>query len=213
VYPGVAQGSGTGSRGPETITTGDHNDCSQAGGAGACSWCAAVIDVPAMRDRAIELVEQARTDGVALTGEDDLLTALVQHSLQTGLEVEDERAPPPYAPRGPRLGQQPQWDLTEHGHHGEGKVRLDMPRDPSTSQPQTVRKGQRRLDGLTGNVISLYGKRMTTGDIQATSPRSTSVVEMAAWQHRSLDAVHPGRATDTARTVMMKGVLKALLHE
>jgi transposase-like protein len=30
----------------------------------------------------------------------------------------------------------------------------------------TVRKGQRRLDGLTGNVISLYAKGMTTGDIQ-----------------------------------------------
>jgi transposase-like protein len=30
-----------------------------------------------------------------------------------------------------------------------------------------VRKGQRRLDGLTGNVISLYAKGLTTGDIQA----------------------------------------------
>ena len=28
-------------------------------------------------------------------------------------------------------------------------------------------KGQRRLEGLSGNVISLYAKGMTTGDIQA----------------------------------------------
>ena len=43
-----------------------------------------------------------------------------------------------------------------------------MPRDRDASfDPVTVRKGQRRLDGLTGNVISLYAKGMTTGDIQA----------------------------------------------
>ena len=49
-----------------------------------------------------------------------------------------------------------------------GKVDLRVPRDRDASfDPQTVRKGQRRLDGLTGNVISLYAKGMTTGDIQA----------------------------------------------
>ena len=34
-------------------------------------------------------------------------------------------------------------------------------------EPARVPKGQRRLDGLSGNVISLYAKGMTTGDIQA----------------------------------------------
>ena len=49
-----------------------------------------------------------------------------------------------------------------------GKVELRVPRDRNASfEPVTVRKGQRRLDGLTGNVISLYAKGMTTGDIQA----------------------------------------------
>ena len=49
-----------------------------------------------------------------------------------------------------------------------GKVRLDVPRDRNASfEPATVPKGQRRLDGLSGNVISLYAKGMTTGDIQA----------------------------------------------
>jgi transposase-like protein len=41
-----------------------------------------------MRDWAAELVERARTDGVELTGENGLLTALVRQVLQTGLEVE-----------------------------------------------------------------------------------------------------------------------------
>jgi transposase-like protein len=88
-----------------------------------------------------------------------------------------------------------------------GKVALDVPRDRNASfDPQTVRKGQRRLDGLTGNVISLYAKGMTTGDIQAhlaeiygteisrdTISRITDVVveDMLGWQNRPLDAIYP----------------------
>lgn len=42
-----------------------------------------------------------------------------------------------------------------------------MPRDrQGTFEPVTVRKHQRRLDGLAGNVISLYAKGLTTGDIR-----------------------------------------------
>jgi transposase-like protein len=49
-----------------------------------------------------------------------------------------------------------------------GEVALRVPRDRNgTFDPQTVPKHQRRLDGLSGNVISLYAKGMTTGDIQA----------------------------------------------
>ena len=47
-----------------------------------------VGDEPAMRDWAAELVGRARTEGVGLTGDDGLLTALVRRVLQTGLEVE-----------------------------------------------------------------------------------------------------------------------------
>jgi putative transposase len=47
-----------------------------------------VGDEPAMRDWAAELVERARSEGVELTGDDGLLTALVRQVLQTGLEVE-----------------------------------------------------------------------------------------------------------------------------
>ena len=88
-----------------------------------------------------------------------------------------------------------------------GKVELRVPRDRDASfEPQTVRKGQRRLDGLTGNVISLYAKGMTTGDIQAhlaeiydtdisrdTISRITDAVveDMVGWQNRPLDAVYP----------------------
>ena len=41
-----------------------------------------------MREWAEQLVARARADGVALTGEGGLLTDLMRHVLQTGLEVE-----------------------------------------------------------------------------------------------------------------------------
>jgi putative transposase len=47
------------------------------------------VGAPAsMRAWAEELVARAREDGVALTGEGGLLTDLMRHVLQTGLEVE-----------------------------------------------------------------------------------------------------------------------------
>lgn len=87
-----------------------------------------------------------------------------------------------------------------------GQVQLDMPRDRlGTFQPATVPKHVRRLDGLSGNVISLYAKGMTTGDIQAhlaeiygtevsreTISKITDQIldDMLAWQHRPLDGVY-----------------------
>lgn len=41
-----------------------------------------------MRDWAAVLVERARSEGVELTGDNGLFTALVRQVLQTGLEVE-----------------------------------------------------------------------------------------------------------------------------
>jgi len=41
-----------------------------------------------MRDWAAELVDRARTEGVELTGDYGLLTALARQALQTGLELE-----------------------------------------------------------------------------------------------------------------------------
>jgi transposase-like protein len=88
-----------------------------------------------------------------------------------------------------------------------GPVELRVPRDRNaTFDPVTVPKGQRRLEGLSGNVISLYAKGMTTGDIQAhlleiygteisrdTISRITDAVveDMGAWQNRPLDRIYP----------------------
>jgi transposase-like protein len=73
----------------------------------------------------------------------------------------------------------------------------------AAATPASVRKGQRRLDGLTGDVISLYAKGMTAGDIEAhlaenygteisrdTISRITDAIveDMLAWQNRPLDS-------------------------
>ena len=166
---------------------------------------APVGDDPGMREWAEELVERARTQGVELTGENGLLTALVRQVLQTGLEVEmtDHVGYEPHAVEGrgsgnSRNGSYPKTVTTEIG-----KVSLRVPRDRyATFEPATVPKGVRRLDGLTGNVVSLYAKGMTTGDIQAylgemygteisrdTISRITDAIveDMVAWSNRPLD--------------------------
>jgi len=162
-----------------------------------------------MRDWATELVEQARREGVELTGDNGLLTAFVQRVLQTGLEVEmsehlgyERHAVEGRNSGNSRNGSYPKTVTTEIG-----QVRLDVPRDRNASfEPVTVPKGQRRLDGLNGNVISLYAKGMTTGDIQQhlleiygteisrdTISRITDAIveDMLAWQNRPLDRVYP----------------------
>jgi putative transposase len=162
-----------------------------------------------MRRVAAELVERARAEGVDLTGEDGLLTALVREVLQTGLEVEmtDHLGYERHDPAGRGTGN------SRNGTYGKtvatdvGKVDLRVPRDRAGSfEPATVPKGQRRLDGLAGNVISLYAKGLTTGDIQAhlaeiygtevsrdTISRITDAVveDLVAWQNRPLDRIYP----------------------
>jgi len=64
-------------------------------------------DTPAMREWAEQLVARARAEGVKLTGDDGLLTAMIRQVLQTGLEVElaDHLGYEPYDPRRTRIGE------------------------------------------------------------------------------------------------------------
>jgi putative transposase len=161
-----------------------------------------------VREWAEQLVAQAREDGVALTGEGGLLTDLMRHVLQTGLEVEmaehlgygpHERAG--WGSGNSRNGAYDKTVVTEIG-----AVDLRIPRDrEGTFEPVTVPKYQRRLDGLSGNVISLYAKGLTTGDIQQhlaeiygtevsreTISKITDQIvdDMVAWQSRPLDPLY-----------------------
>jgi putative transposase len=163
----------------------------------------------AMRDWAQALVARARADGVELTGDGGLLTGLVRQVLQAGLEVEmeDHLGYAAHDPAGrgsgnSRNGTYPKTVTTE-----VGQVELAVPRDRAGSfDPVTVPKYSRQLDGLADNVISLYAKGMTTGDIQAhlaeiydtsisreTISKITDRIleDMNAWQNRPLDRLFP----------------------
>src|SRR5215216_4836747 len=88
-----------------------------------------------------------------------------------------------------------------------GQVQIDVPRDRASEfEPQLVRKGQTRFDGLDENIISLYARGMTTSEIRGhleeiygveVSPSLISNVtdsvldEVRAWQSRPLDSVYP----------------------
>jgi len=167
-----------------------------------------VADSSEMRDWAEQLVARARSEGIELTGDNGLLTAMVRQVLQTGLNVElaEHLGYQPYAAEGRgsgnnRNGSYPKTVTTEIG-----QVEIEMPRDRlGTFEPATIPKHVRRLDGLSGNVISLYAKGMTTGDIQThlaeiydteisreTISKITDQIvdDMTAWQHRPLEPLY-----------------------
>jgi putative transposase len=116
------------------------------------------------------LVDRARSEGVALTGEDDLLTSMVREVLQAGLDVEmaDHLGYEPYDAAGRNSGNSRNGSYQKTVKTDVGPVELQMPRDrEGTFDPVTVPKHVRRLEGLGANVLSLYAKGLTTGEIQA----------------------------------------------
>jgi len=166
---------------------------------------------PVRPDRSLaeQLVGQARADGRSLVGPGGLLADLTKQVLETGLEVEMEDhvgyAKHDAAGRNggnSRNGTRSKTVITEIG-----PIELDVPRDrDGTFDPQTVRKHQRRLEGVDEMVISLTAKGLTTGEVEAhlaevygttvsreTISKITDRVlgELADWQNRPLDRVYP----------------------
>jgi transposase-like protein len=88
-----------------------------------------------------------------------------------------------------------------------GPVDLEVPRDRDGSfEPKTVKKRQRRLDGVDSMVISLIAKGLTTGEVEAhlmevysteisreTISKITDRVldDLGDWLNRPLDRVYP----------------------
>ena len=151
------------------------------------------------------LVDQAKAEGVSLTGPGGLLGGLTKRVLESALEGElDEHLG--YAKHDPagrstansRNGKRSKTVVTE-----VGPVELDVPRDrDGTFEPKIVRKRQRRLDGVDEMVLSLTAKGLTTGEVSAhlaevygaevsrdtiSGITDRVLAEMADWQSRPLD--------------------------
>ncbi len=172
-----------------------------------------------------QLVEQARADGVALTGKGGLLTGLIQQVLQGALEAEisDHLGYERHAVEGRGSGN------SRNGHYPKtvrteiGDVAVKVPRDRNGDfEPVTVPVGQRRLSGLDQMVISLYAKGLTTGDIashlfdvydqqvdRSTVSRITDAIveDMLLWQSLPLDAVYPVLLVDGIRIIIRDGTV------
>ena len=155
------------------------------------------------------LVDQARSEGVSLTGPGGLLGSLTKRVLETALEGEmDEHLG--YAKGDParqgsgnsRNGKRSKTVVTE-----VGPVDIEVPRDrDATFDPKIVRKRQRRLEGIDELVLSLTAKGLTTGEVSAhlaqvygaqvskdtiSNITDRVLAEMADWQNRPLDPVYP----------------------
>ena len=109
-----------------------------------------VQDAGELRDWAAELVDRARAEGVELTGDDGLLTALVRQVLQTGLEVEmtDHLGYERHDPAGRGSGN------SRNGHY------------PRRSRPRSAR--------------STYGCRGTAAAASSRGPSARRSISVAA---------------------------------
>jgi putative transposase len=161
------------------------------------------------QEMARRLVEQARAEGVEVTGDAGLLQQMMKSVLEAALneELTDHLGYEPGDPSGRGSGNSRNGTTSKTLLTESGPVELDTPRDRAgTFEPQIVRKGQRRLDGIDKIVLGLYAKGMTVRDIQAhlaeiydveVSPDLISKItdavhaEVAEWQMRSLDRVYP----------------------
>ena len=163
----------------------------------------------AREEFAAQLVEEAQATGVALVGPDGLLASLTKRVLELGLEVEmsEHLGYEKHAAEGRDGGNSRNGTRAKRVITDVGPVTIEVPRDRhGTFDPQTVRKRQRRLEGVDSMVLSLSAKGLTTGEIAAhlvevfgtevskeTISKITDAVieEMAAWATRPLDRVYP----------------------
>jgi putative transposase len=156
-----------------------------------------------------QLVEQARSKGLQLTGEGGLLQQLTKTVLESALEGEitDHLGYGKHDPAGKDGGNSRNGTRSKTVLTDIGPVEIDVPRDREGSfEPAIVKKRQRRLTGVDEMVLSLSAKGLTHGEISAhlaevygadVSKTTISTITdkvmdgMAEWQNRPLDRVYP----------------------
>jgi putative transposase len=159
-----------------------------------------------------ELLDQLLKDYQSpddLLGADGLIQqltkALVERALQG--ELTHHLGYTKHAPEGKNTGNSRNGTSSKTIKGKRGQVDIEVPRDRNGEfEPQLIKKGQTRFDGLDEKVISLYARGMTTREIQGhleemygveVSPSLISTVtdavleEVRAWQNRPLDTVYP----------------------
>jgi hypothetical protein len=155
-----------------------------------------------------ELLAGARTED-EIVGPGGLLAQLTKRLVERALEVEltdhlgyEPHREPPGGTGNTRNGRAAKTLVTEHG-----QVQIDAPRDrDGTFEPKLVRKRQRRFEGFDEKILALYGRGMSTRDIEAhlrelygvsvgrdLISRVTDAVmdDVREWQARTLEDTYP----------------------
>jgi putative transposase len=168
------------------------------------------LETAAVEQKLIDqLVEQARSKGLQLTGEGGLLQQLTKTVLESALEGEitDHLGYDKHDPAGKDGGNSRNGTRSKKVLTDIGPVEIDVPRDREGSfEPAIVKKRQRRLTGVDEMVLSLSAKGLTHGEISShlaevyganVSKTTISTITdkvmdgMAEWQNRPLDRVYP----------------------
>ncbi|WP_155053966.1 IS256 family transposase [Streptomyces blattellae] len=168
------------------------------------------MESAAVEQKLIEqLVAQARSKGLQLTGEGGLLQQLTKTVLESALEGEitDHLGYDKHDPAGKDGGNSRNGTRSKTVLTDIGPVEIDVRRDREGSfEPAIVKKRQRRLSGVDEMVLSLSAKGLTHGEISShlaevygasVSKTTISTITdkvmdgMAEWQNRPLDRVYP----------------------
>ena len=104
-----------------------------------------------------------------ITGEKGLLKLLTKRIIEKAMSVEmDEHLGyGKHDPAGKNTGNSRNGKSSKNLITDNGDVRIDVPRDRNGDfEPQIVKKHQRRFEGFDDKITSMYGRGMTTRDIQ-----------------------------------------------
>jgi putative transposase len=156
-----------------------------------------------------QLIADAREQGIDVAGEGGLFSQLAKAVMERSLaaELTDHLGYEEGDPAGHGSGNSRNGYTSKKLASEVGVLDLEVPRDRNgTFEPQTVRKGQRRREGIDTLVVGLYGRGLTLSAIQAQlketfdldvsrellSKITDSVLEeVREWQQRPLERVYP----------------------
>jgi putative transposase len=170
------------------------------------------------------LLAQAQAEGIELTGPDGILGRMTKMLIETAAEAElahhlgygwHEEAD---GSGNKRNGVTRRTVATE-----AGSIEVAIPRDRAgTFEPKILPKNARRLSGFDGQVLDLYAKGLTLGEIREhlagfygteVSTELLSQVtdqiaeELAEWHNRPLDAVYPVLFVDAVHIKIRDGAV------
>jgi len=114
-----------------------------------------------------ELLDDFKGDPTAQDGLMNELRKRVVEAMLDG-EMTSHLGYEPHDPAGNGSGNSRNGRSAKTIQSKDGEIELEVPRDRNgTFEPQVVRKGQRRIDGIDDVIIALYARGLSTRGIQA----------------------------------------------